>query len=135
MTSEKTSGSSDINALAAEVMDLWQEHLAIYAADPTAKAELMRLLEPQRRVFADWAAMMQNAPHAPGAFANQPADISGTTSKDGAASATPSFNDGALRLAQLAHRVAELEKRLEKLESSGRAQTTKTSRRTKFSQH
>lgn len=136
MASEKTS-ASDINALAAEVMDLWQEHLKIYAADPQAKAELMRMLEPQRQLFADWTTMMQNGVH--GASAEKPNTPTGSGS--GPASVTPQpagaapvaspSDDSALRLAQLAYRMAELEKRMAKLESKPNASPTKTTRRSK----
>jgi hypothetical protein len=138
MTSPKTS-PSDINALAAEVMDLWQEHLAIYAADPKAKAELMKLLEPQRQLFADWMAMMQNAPH--GASSKTSTGSSSgsggsaaAVKPHGAAATAASSDDGALRLAQLAHRMAELEKRMAKLESRsspGIGSVAKTTRRSK----
>ena len=128
MTAQKPLDPSDLNALAAEVMDIWQDHLAVYAADPKAKAELMHLLEPQRQLFADWAVMMQNSLHGAGAnstssnsasgaanpsgAANQGPVNSGKSSAgtSGAASAAAPYDDGALRLAQLAHRVAELEK-------------------------
>ncbi|HEU0118700.1 MAG TPA: hypothetical protein VFR09_08725 [Alphaproteobacteria bacterium] len=143
MTSEKASTSADINALASEVMDLWQEHLAVYASDPKAKVELMRLLEPQRQLFADWASMMQNGFHAGNAAsssgstpaAGSETGPSSTNVSDGAAPAPASFDDSALRLAQLAHRVAELEKRLKQLESSRRSASAKTPRRTKTRKH
>ncbi len=134
MPSEKTS-PADINALAAEVMDLWQEHLQIYATDPAAKAELMKMLEPQRQLFADWTAMMQNGLH--GASTEK---TTGTSGNEQAASAVKTHgpaapavasDDGALRLAQLAHRLAELEKRIAKLESSADGSVAKTARRSK----
>jgi hypothetical protein len=153
MTSEKIPDSSDINALASEVMDLWQEHLAAYANDPVAKAELIRLMEPQRRLFADWAAMMQNGEHGSNPFAAsqgsavRPGASAKTSGADaapksaaaksapGAASAAASPDDSALRVAQLTHRVAELEKRLAKLESGKPDGAKKTPRRTKPVKH
>ena len=112
---------SDLTALAAEAMNLWQEHLAACATDPKAKAELMKLLEPSRQAFADWTAMMQHGGHASGASTK-------TTSKGGATAAGPASDDSALRLAQLAHRVAELEKRLDRLESRSTGKTAKAPR-------
>lgn len=126
---------TDIHSLAAEVMDLWQEHLSLYASDPDAKAELIKLLEPQRQLFADWTAMMQNNVHGTGAAKTDSSArtqaASPTVASAGAASAAPAFDDGALRVAQLAHRLAELEKRVSQLESQIVAGAAKTSRRRK----
>ena len=130
MASEKTANSSDLTALAAEVLDLWQEHLAAYATDPAAKAELMRLLEPQRQLFADWAAMMQHGLY--GASLGKKSAASAAPM--GAATAAAASDDGALRVAQLAHRLAELEKRIAKLESGGGKTAGKTSRRSRHSE-
>ena len=63
MTEEKPDPSRDLQALAGEACDLWQEHLATYANDPKAKEELMRLLAPSRQLFAEWASLMQNGFH------------------------------------------------------------------------
>ena len=105
--------------------------LSSLANDPKARAELTRFLEPQRRLFADWAAMMQkgaaptnattaqqgasrhdSSQHAqapnPTATAARPTEISRGDEHGG----------DSLRVAQLALRVAELEKRLAQLESS-----------------
>src|SRR5262245_13994274 len=49
----------DLNTVAAEALDLWQEHLAAYGASPQSKAQLLNLLEPMSRLFAEWALMMQ----------------------------------------------------------------------------
>jgi hypothetical protein len=135
MASEKTS-PADINALAAEVMDLWQEHLQIYAADPQAKAELMKMLEPQRQLFADWSTMMQNGLHGASAAQNTGTTDGGRPSSPapqphgahGPATAPAPSDDGALRLAQLAHRMAELEKRMAKLEARNTAPAKATRR-------
>jgi hypothetical protein len=110
----------DLAALAAEALDLWQEHLALSANDPAAKAEMMRLLEPSRQAFADWALMLQNAPHATGATSKSASAAAGT------AAARAASDDGALRIAQLAHRLAELEKRVAKLEPRGADKAAKT---------
>jgi len=131
-----SSSAADIQALAAEVVNLWQDHLSVLATDPQAKAELMQLMEPQRRLFADWAAMMQNGLHARGAsphpgqppsppsapsgFGNAksaaaaPESVADTAARSEAAAAA--FDDSALRLAQLAHRTAQLENRVSELE-------------------
>jgi hypothetical protein len=114
--------SADFTALAAEAFDLWQDHLSAMSSDPKAKSELMRLLEPSRRMFADWAAMMQTGMHATtGTFAKPPA-------KAGAAPAGPAPDDGALRIAELARRVAQLEKQLAKLESRSPGAASKAAR-------
>ncbi|MDR3423591.1 MAG: hypothetical protein P4M13_00720 [Alphaproteobacteria bacterium] len=122
---------SDINALAIEACDMWQEHLSTLASDPKAREELTRFLEPQRRLFADWAAMMQQG----GSYGNSNAKAepsSGESPADAASSAKPDPSVGAaaatasgdaahgndpLRVAQLALRLAELEKRVAQLES------------------
>ena len=122
----------DINALAIEACDMWQEHLSNLANDPSARAELTRFLEPQRRLFSDWAAMMQqgggldpnNAGKKPAeAAAKDNASPAATAKETGAASsATPqggaAHGDDPLRVAQLALRLAELEKRVARLESA-----------------
>lgn len=113
MASEKLP-PADLQALAAEALDLWQEHLAMTASDPVAKTEIMKLLEPSRRMFADWATMMQNGPYAANA---SPKSATANVIKDGPASTGAASDDGALRIAQLAHRVAELEKRIAQLEA------------------
>jgi hypothetical protein len=132
---------TDLNALAIEACDMWQEHLSTFAKDPHARAELTRFLEPQRRLFADWAAMMQQGgkhesthethqaspePAASQPAAAQPAPPQSPSqqqphsSQPHASQATPprgaAYGDDPLRTAQLALRVAELEKRLVQLE-------------------
>ena len=129
MTGEKLDPSRDLGMLANEACDLWQEHLSSYAADPKAKAELMHLLAPSRRLFAEWAAMMQNGSYGTNVFGkNGPAGQAGGATagtaggrKPDAASphhasraetAGPASDGSALELAQLADRVARLEERL-----------------------
>jgi hypothetical protein len=137
----KPSDLSNLNALAIEACDMWQEHLSTFAKDPSARAELTRFLEPQRRIFADWATMMQQGATQQGAgpeTARQ--ETNGAQSKstsDAASAAAPksaaaapgstTHGDDPLRVAQLALRVAELEKRLTQLEgilSSGPSRRT-----------
>ena len=126
MTSEKPL-PSDLTALAAEALDLWQDHLATASSDPKAKAEMMKLLEPSRQMFADWVSMMQHGAHATTATAKHAhTNASGGATRTEAA--RPASDDGALRIAQLAHRVAELEKRLAQLESRGASTAAKTPR-------
>jgi hypothetical protein len=130
---------TDINALAIEACDMWQDHLSSLANDPTARAELTRFLEPQRRLFADWAAMMQQgASHeptrakpaataegaakpesapAPSAPATSVKQEPGVNTAAAAPSSSAAYGDDPLRAAQLALRVAELEKRIVQLES------------------
>ena len=114
MTTQK-SDSTDLNTLAVEACDAWQEHLSTLANDPAARAELTRFLEPQRKLFADWAAMMQQSgtnepPRTQNSAAPQPAP-------EAAASGGAAHGDDPLRVAQLALRVAELERRIAQLEA------------------
>ena len=102
---------SSLNALAAEALELWQEHLNSLAADPKAKAELAHILEPSRRLFADWAEKAQNPQH--GTASGKPSEETGAVRPAASGSA---FDDGLVRLAQLALHVADLEKRVGKLE-------------------
>jgi hypothetical protein len=120
MTTE-TPSSPDFTILAAEVMDVWQNHLTALANNPTAKADMAQYLMPMQKLFADWAAMMQPVSHAAG---TPPQPASPRATPAGAAS-----DDGALRVAQLAYRVAELEKRLGKLESGTVAGSPKKPRK------
>lgn len=118
MNNSKT--NSDMAALAEEVCDLWQDHLANLANDQGAKAEMSRLLEPQRqlftRLFADYALMMQHKGHDKTGTHSGGAEIDEKASRRATSSATAS-PDSSLSLAQLAHRVATLEERLAKLET------------------
>jgi len=133
MTTTKQPDFKDINALAIEACDMWQEHLSNLANDPSARAELTRFLEPQRRLFSDWAAMMQQGGgYDPNSAGKKPAEAAAkdnvspspaTAKETGAASsATPqggaAHGDDPLRVAQLALRLAELEKRVAQLESA-----------------
>ncbi|MDE2030065.1 MAG: hypothetical protein KGI97_05815 [Alphaproteobacteria bacterium] len=141
---------SDLNALAIEACDMWQEHLSTLANDPAARAELTRFLEPQRRLFADWAAMMQKgAFHTGNKDATQQGggqhddssqrsphtgDAGGAGTAPANETAPPSRGDDAgddpLRVAQLAYRLAELEKRVAALESGNGAGAAGPPRRT-----
>jgi len=113
---------SDLNALAIEACDMWQEHLSTLASNPDARAELTRFLEPQRRLFADWASMMK-----PETFAGGGSHDTDRTATHSAKEAKPapaasaqsssSYGDDPLRTAQLALRLAELEKRVAELEA------------------
>jgi hypothetical protein len=124
----------DINALAIEACDMWQEHLSTLANDPSARAELTRFLEPQRRLFADWAAMMQQGGKhesqraKPNAAAPTPAAQSEGAAPRPAPPSGSTHGDDPLRVAQLALRVAELEKRLAQLESKAASAVKRTQR-------
>jgi hypothetical protein len=142
MSDAKPTSLPDMNALAAEVCDLWQEHLAAYTEDPAAKAELMRLMEPSLRLFAGWTEKAQTAPHGAGSSPDRKTDAGragthGGSGNDntqagnaahGPAAAGSASDDGALRLAQLAYRVAELEKRLARIESTSTSSAAKSPR-------
>jgi hypothetical protein len=129
MTIEKL--PADLEALASEVCDMWQDYFSALASGAASKADLTQLLEPQRRMFADFMSMMQHAPH--GTYPNSTKAFgpggksAGGAAPSGAAPLAFASDDGSLRVAQLAHRVAELEKRLAKLEH-GSAGAAKTSR-------
>lgn len=110
--------SSDLNALALEALDLWQEHLTHLANDPKAKQDLAQLMEPSRRLFAEWMQKVQTP--APETADVQPADQDGNAPPSPAVEPAPvpvTADDGTLRLAQLALHVADLERRVGKLES------------------
>lgn len=120
----------DFAALAAEACDMWQQHLAACSNDPKAREELMRLLEPSRRMFADWTSLVQNATHGHGSSsdsANKPsAEPAADGGAAGAETARVAPDDIIVRLAQLAHRMAErmaeLEQRVARLESGRSAE-------------
>ena len=117
MTTQKPD-TSDLNALAIEVCDLWQEHLSTLASDPGARAELTRFLEPQRKLFADWAAMTQpGAAHEPQRAQAEPAPQQPPAPEAAPASGGATHVDDPLRVAQLALRLAELERRVAQLEA------------------
>ena len=130
---DKNPSLPDFAALAAEACDLWQEQLSAVADNGVARAELMRLLEPSRRLFADWAAMMQTSAHGDSPFTGgrgaQAARSTATASR--AAPPGAASDDGALRLAQLTHHVAELERRLVRLESGAGGKVAKDQKRAK----
>jgi len=106
----------DLEALASEVCDLWQDYINALAGQSAAKADFVRLLEPQRRLFADFMTMMQHGRDGTASPASTAAKPHAASA--GAAPPAGSSDDSALRMAQLAHRVAELEKRLNRLEAA-----------------
>jgi hypothetical protein len=122
MTGEKTDPAHDLEALANEACDLWQEHLASYAADPKTRSELMRLLEPSRRLFAEWAVLMQHGPHAEffGKSGTGPSlaksGPSGGAVPPRPAAARAASDGGVVPVARLADIVAGFEKRLARIE-------------------
>jgi hypothetical protein len=138
MMTSKQNEIPDLNTLAIEACDMWQEHLAALASDPAARADLTRMLEPQRRMFAEWVGMMQKGgnpefpppkPDTANSAAAKPepeTDPAAANAAPHAAPAPPSpaaprgvaGGDDPLRTAQLALRVAELEKRLARLEDA-----------------
>jgi hypothetical protein len=130
MNDRKSPTESDLTALAASALDLWQDQLTVYAVDPAAKTELMRMMEPARQWFAEWAAMMQHGLHGANIFGTNipsggipgsgisPDGISpgGKTAAARPTAAGGASDDGALGVAQLAYHVATLEKRVAELE-------------------
>jgi hypothetical protein len=124
--SDKQAPFSELNQLAIEACDMWQEHLSTLASNPDARSELTRFLEPQRRLFADWASMMrqegtgkreQEKASKQENDTTKPAPVPEPTTAPAEAPRGAAHGDDSLRVAQLALRVAELEKRLAKLES------------------
>ena len=111
MTSVPPPPPQDFTALATEACDLWQQYLTQAANNDEAKSAVAQMLEPQRqffaKLFADAAGMRQNAAHA--ATAN-PDSTQPPAAPTGAPPAAVTPDDVALRLAQLAHRVAQLER-------------------------
>jgi hypothetical protein len=70
----------DWNRLAQDALDLWQGHLTSLATDPSAKADLARLMQPMGQMVADWTAMMQKmGAHGQNAFTNAAANAAGPT--------------------------------------------------------
>jgi len=118
----------DLKAVAAEALDLWQEHLAAYGASPQSKAELLNLLEPMSRLFAEWAMMMQYNAHAPG---DSPFDPRNTRFAAGTGAARTASGDRTDDVPGLSRRVAELEKRIRELESGSGNKSRTTSRKHK----
>lgn len=107
----------EMNQLAAEALDLWQEHLATLAADPKAKSDLAHIMEPSRRMFAEWMEKAQNGQHGFASFTPPTGHAGNGPATNGSAPVAAAPDDGALRIAQLALHVAELERRVAKLES------------------
>jgi hypothetical protein len=125
---DKANSSPDLAALAEEALDLWQGYLASYAADAKGKAELMQIMEPSRRLFAEWATLMQHGAYAdflgkhgqPGGAGSGKAGAYRSHETGGAARAEAfrTADDGSAELvAQLTRRVAELEEKLARFES------------------
>lgn len=92
----------DTAALARRWLDLWEDELAAFAADPQLAGQLAGLLA----AFARFA-----APAAPGDGATAPARP---------ATAGPASGDGAGGVDQLARRLGAVERRLAVLERAGR---------------
>jgi transposase-like protein len=120
-----TKTPSDLNNLASEALDLWQEHLAALAADPKAKADLAQLIEPSRRLFAQWMEKAQTTANGTAPLATTEGTTEPVTT-NGPETVRPESDDGALRIAQLTLHVAELEKRVTQLESRKRVVAAKT---------
>ena len=143
--SENSTQKLDLNTLAIEACDMWQEHLSNIANNPEIRSEFTKFLEPQRRLFADWAKFMQNGfpaaanpasdnpepekplepekPPEPQSKPTTETDFSSNASSEqqsnfqNTAQSSSSHNSDSLRVAQLALRVAELERRLAQLEA------------------
>jgi hypothetical protein len=138
MNEDKPDPARDLAALAREACDLWQEHLASYANDARGKAELMRMMAPTHRLFAEWATLMQNSAYggifgkggSSGAAGGKTSGTAGVGKSAAAGSAAsrseaagPASDGSALELAELADRVARLEEQLARLEHSSAGKT------------
>ncbi len=133
MTNAKTPNWTDLNALAIEACDMWQDYLGTLAADPSARAQLTHFLEPQRKLWADWASVVQKggahgtAANAAGEQPPHDAHAIHNIPDTGAAPPRDAATDGdAFRAFLLAERVADLEKRLGQIESLILAATRRT---------
>ncbi len=119
---------TDYQKLAAETLDLWQQHLTALAADSKAKSDLAVWLEPSRQMLDAWMKNAQNAAHgnAPFPFA-APAPGNGSDPAGAArtASAGLASDDGSVRLSELALHVAGLEERVTRLEARRAASARK----------
>lgn len=121
---EKAPDAPDLNALAREYLDLWQQQLAETARDDTlarTMSDAVRLMSAGAAQMASQTAAMQQvmarqmdqAGVAGGTFATDTAEAA-----TGTAAAGASHRDDGRVLDELHRRVAELEERLAVLERS-----------------
>ena len=108
---EKKIDAEDIQKLAREYVDLWEQQIKALAGDADLANTMAQTTELMNMGAANMAAMMQ----ATGTKATEASDIHG--SKDGAPPPASASGNSEYDAGQLAARVAELEERLDRLES------------------
>jgi len=111
MNTENTK-KPDLNALAMEACDMWQEQLSNIANNPELRSEFTKFLEPQRKLFSEWTKLMQE-----GFAAKAEKKETSEQKQSDAQNNAPQNERDSLRVAQLALRVSELERRLSLLEA------------------
>jgi hypothetical protein len=100
----------DLAALARRYLDLWEHQVAAMASDPALAEQLTRLF----RAIGDGMAAV-----AGGVEGHESHKARRGAGKAGAAAAAAASGGGGVELAELARRLAALERRLEKLEAAG----------------
>lgn len=128
---------NDLEQLAKQYLDLWQDHLRATARDPQVGQTLSQMTQIFTGSAAAFAALAQQAlaqqnmaQQAKAAKASQPAGTdaddrttanqdSGTGRNSGAAAAAAAHGGGHADLAELDRRLADIERRLAALETGG----------------
>lgn len=105
-----------IEALARRFLDLWQSHVAAFAADPETNHVLGRLMAAQLGAAEQFVKAVRPAPRADG---HEPGDHGAAAARAAPAAAPPP--GGERDLAELARRLAACEERLARLEQRPRS--------------
>lgn len=103
MASEQDDKPADFDQLARRYLDLWQNQLSGFTADPALAEQMTRLFAAANAQFASALQAAQGASHA------------GTS--PGTPTAAAPFGHGADELGELGKRVAALEARIAELET------------------
>ena len=116
----------DLDELARQYLDLWQQHLGALAADAVVADTMAKTLELMNGSAAAFAQMAQHGTQQPG-DTNHGGESSGTAT----VGAAPGRSDD--DLGKLAGRIEELERRIAELESApgggGKKPAKRSSRR------
>lgn len=108
----------DIEALARRYLDLWQDQMAAYAADPALVETMARSMAMMQAGAAGWLFNQMTAGSSNGRQDDQRGNRTGAGGAAGAASAAAAPSEPDLDAGQLARRVALLERRVAELESA-----------------